>query len=91
MPLAPEAASVGLDIRVVGNDSGEKVSVALRPGSTCACGLLQGGQPAQLMHEPQRQQQRRRSSRIAATSMGRVGVAAPGGAACSGIQELPQM
>jgi pro-apoptotic serine protease NMA111 len=25
--LAPEAASVGLDIRVVGNDSGEKVSV----------------------------------------------------------------
>lgn len=25
VPLAPEAASVGLDIRVVGNDSGEKV------------------------------------------------------------------
>ncbi|XP_051189448.1 protease Do-like 7 [Lolium perenne] len=27
IPLAPEAASVGLDIRVVGNDSGEKVSI----------------------------------------------------------------
>ncbi|KAL6760325.1 hypothetical protein V8C86DRAFT_2557091 [Haematococcus lacustris] len=27
VPLAPEAASVGLDIRVVGNDSGEKVSI----------------------------------------------------------------
>ncbi len=26
IPLAPHAASVGLDIRVVGNDSGEKVS-----------------------------------------------------------------
>ena len=25
IPLAPEAASVGLEIRVVGNDSGEKV------------------------------------------------------------------
>lgn len=25
VPLAPEAAAVGLDIRVVGNDSGEKV------------------------------------------------------------------
>ena len=25
VPLAPEGASVGLDIRVVGNDSGEKV------------------------------------------------------------------
>ena len=25
MPLAPAGASVGLDIRVVGNDSGEKV------------------------------------------------------------------
>ncbi len=25
IPLAPEAAAVGLDIRVVGNDSGEKV------------------------------------------------------------------
>ena len=28
IPLAPEAASVGLDIRVVGNDSGEKVCPA---------------------------------------------------------------
>jgi S1-C subfamily serine protease len=27
VPLAPEAAAVGLDIRVVGNDSGEKVSI----------------------------------------------------------------
>ena len=26
IPLDPEAASVGLEIRVVGNDSGEKVS-----------------------------------------------------------------
>jgi hypothetical protein len=25
IPLAPDAAAVGLDIRVVGNDSGEKV------------------------------------------------------------------
>lgn len=25
--LAPEAAAVGLDVRVVGNDSGEKVSI----------------------------------------------------------------
>jgi len=25
IPLAPEAACVGLEIRVVGNDSGEKV------------------------------------------------------------------
>lgn len=27
IPLAPEAATVGLEIRVVGNDSGEKVRV----------------------------------------------------------------
>ena len=27
IPLAPEAASVGLEIRVVGNDSGEQVIV----------------------------------------------------------------
>jgi len=25
VPLAPDAASVGLEIRVIGNDSGEKV------------------------------------------------------------------
>jgi hypothetical protein len=32
IPLAPEAASVGLDIRVVGNDSGEKVNaISLQP------------------------------------------------------------
>lgn len=29
IPLAPEAASVGLEIRVVGNDSGEKVTYIL--------------------------------------------------------------
>ncbi len=28
VPLAPEGASVGLDIRVVGNDSGEKVAAS---------------------------------------------------------------
>lgn len=27
IPLAPEAAAVGLDVRVVGNDSGEKISI----------------------------------------------------------------
>ena len=29
IPLAPEAASVGLEIRVVGNDSGEKVAASI--------------------------------------------------------------
>ena len=27
IPLVPKAASVGLDVRVVGNDSGEKMSI----------------------------------------------------------------
>jgi hypothetical protein len=35
VPLAPEVADVGLDIRVVGNDSGEKVR-----GS---CTAIEGG------------------------------------------------
>lgn len=33
IPLAPDAAAVGLDIRVVGNDSGEKVCARQRGGS----------------------------------------------------------
>ena len=32
VPLAPEAAAVGLDIRVVGNDSVEKVGACAAPG-----------------------------------------------------------
>lgn len=32
VPLAPEAARVGLDVRVVGNDSGEKVGGASKEG-----------------------------------------------------------
>jgi hypothetical protein len=42
VPLAPEAAAVGMDIRVVGNDSGEKVGPRGDPGS-----LLPGGLPRQ--------------------------------------------
>lgn len=37
--LAPNAAAVGLDIRVVGNDSGEKVRLAQR--STAQHGMAQ--------------------------------------------------
>ncbi len=40
VPLAPEGATVGLDIRVVGNDSGEKVRTRTRawaPGRQRAC------------------------------------------------------
>ena len=33
VPLAPDGASVGLEIRVIGNDSGEKVGIRLRSGS----------------------------------------------------------
>jgi hypothetical protein len=35
IPLAPEAASVGLEIRVVGNDSGEKVFPKTSPPCFC--------------------------------------------------------
>ena len=43
VPLAPQAASVGLDIRVVGNDSGEKVRCGgtwPEPVGLLACWLL---------------------------------------------------
>ncbi len=40
VPLAPEAACVGLDIRVVGNDSGEKVRRDSRLGAPCKHFLL---------------------------------------------------
>ena len=33
VPLAPDAASVGLEIRVIGNDSGEKVCCS--PSTQC--------------------------------------------------------
>ena len=33
VPLAPDAASVGLEIRVIGNDSGEKVCSPLEQAS----------------------------------------------------------
>ena len=31
VPLRPEAAAVGLEVRVVGNDSGEKARLSLAP------------------------------------------------------------
>lgn len=37
IPLAPEAACVGLEIRVVGNDSGEKVYIHTNYNRYCGC------------------------------------------------------
>lgn len=37
VPLAPEGATVGLDIRVVGNDSGEKVRARGGVGALAGC------------------------------------------------------
>lgn len=40
IPLAPEAACVGLEIRVVGNDSGEKVIGCIFAIYFYLCGVL---------------------------------------------------
>ncbi len=37
VPLAPDAASVGLEIRVIGNDSGEKVCLSRCVSATAVC------------------------------------------------------